>query len=404
MSNNSDYGKPLFSHVNYCRRCCIPETQQGQEFDEMGVCKACQTSEHKMHISWAKKEKELRQILEDAKANAGDNYDCILPLSGGKDSFFQAHILCKVYGMKALGVTHNHNWYSETGWYNLQLLLETFDMDHVMLTLGRGRVNRLAKRSLEMIGDTCWHCHGAPNAFVLKMASTYQVPLIVWGESISEASGRATYNCPVHRYDRDYFLNVSQQKVTYEDMVCDYITKKDMAPFHVISQEEIDKENIRGIHLGDYVFWDDERQTEFVRDTYGWKETEVEGTYKGYKSAECIMPGMHDFTCYLKRGFGRATYQASVDVRNGLLTREEGFELAKDIDRTIPEALDYYLKITGYSIDEFYEIMKKHQVEKLKGCEMPVKQRQTKNKEVIMPFYEQVLEKHRNRRDPREVD
>ncbi|MEZ4822972.1 MAG: hypothetical protein R2942_11335 [Ignavibacteria bacterium] len=85
------------------------------------------------------------------------------------------------------------------------------------------------------------------------------------------------------------------------------------------------------MHLGDYIFWDDERQMEFVRDHYDWKETEVEGTYKGYKSAECIMPGMHDYTNYLKRGYGRATYQASVDVRNGLLTREEGFELSKNM-------------------------------------------------------------------------
>jgi len=104
-------------------------------------------------------------------------------------------------------------------------------------------------------------------------------------------------------------------------MVCDYISERDLYPFNVPSIQEIEKAGVFGIHLGDYIFWDDERQTEFVRDYYGWKETEMEGTYKGYKSAECIMPGIHDFTCYLKRGYGRATFHSSVDVRNGLLNK-----------------------------------------------------------------------------------
>ena len=128
-------------------------------------------------------------------------------------------------------------------------------------------------------------------------------------------------------FNVDYFMKVSTKR-NPKDMVCDYITEKDMKPLF-LTIEELDKAGIRLMHLGDYIFWDDERQMEFVRDTYGWKETEVEGTYKGYKSAECIMPGMHDFTNYLKRGYGRSTYQASVDVRNGLLSSEEGFAFGK---------------------------------------------------------------------------
>jgi hypothetical protein len=150
------------------------------------------------------------------------------------------------------------------------------------------------------------------------------------------------------------------------------VTAKDIHPFEFPSQEELDAAGVHGICLGDYIFWDDERQMEFVRDTYGWRETEIEGTYKGYKSAECIMPGVHDFTCYLKRGFGRASFHASVDVRNGLMTREEGFEAAKEFDAKRPAALDYYLKITGYSEKEFLEAMAAHRHEKARGVELPV--------------------------------
>jgi N-acetyl sugar amidotransferase len=392
--------KPLFDGIQYCIRCCMPETQEGITFDEMGVCQACQSSEQKIHINWVDRERQLRQILDEAKAKSANNYDCILPISGGKDSTFQAHVLVNIYGMKPLAVTFSHNWFSKTGWYNLQNTLQKFNMDHMMFTPNRDLVNRLAKRSIEGIGDACWHCHAGVGAFPLHIAAKFNIPLIVWGESIAESSGRASYKCPVHKFDRDYFTKVSA-KLKPEEMVCDYISERDLYPFNVPSIKEIEKAGVFGIHLGDYIFWDDERQTEFVRDYYGWKETEIEGTYKGYKSAECIMPGIHDFTCYLKRGYGRATFHSSVDVRNGLLTREEGFELINKHDPEIPEALEYYLKITGMSRDEFFTTMEKHRVEKLKNIEIPLKPKKRRNKETIKPFVEQLIDEEKTQKDLR---
>ncbi len=398
--NSDDYEKKLLSGIHYCTRCCMPETQEGVTYDEMGVCQACQSSEQKIHINWVEREKKLREILEEAKSKAGDNYDCIVPISGGKDSTFQLHVLIKVYQMKPLAVTFSHNWYSETGWYNLQNALQQFNVDHIMFTPNRSLVNRLAKRSLEGIGDSCWHCHAGVGSFPLKIAVKFRIPLLVWGESIAESSGRASYQCPVHKFDRDYFTRVSA-KLSPRDLVCDYLSSKDLYPFELPSIDEIEAVGVTGIHLGDYIFWDDERQTEFVRDTYGWKETEMEGSYKGYKSAECIMAGMHDFTCYLKRGFGRATFHASVDVRSGLLTREEGFALAQKYDRERPEALDYYLRITGMSEEEFFSIMRKKKVAKLKDVDLPILPKDRANREQIMPFMEQLIAKHRNIKDVR---
>jgi len=382
--------KPLFN-MNYCVRCCIPETEEGHQVDDMGICRACQSSEQKMHIDWEVREKELRKILDEAKANSKNNYDCILPLSGGKDSFFQAHVLVNVYKMKPLAVTFNHNWYSETGWYNLINLLETFNLDHIMFTPNRGLVNKLAKRSLSEIGDTCWHCHSGCGAFPLQVAVNFKIPLLVYGESAAESQGRASYYEPI-KYDREYFTKVSAKK-TPEQMTCDYITAKDVHPFQLPTASEC--EGVTGIHLGSYIFWDGERQTEFVRDEYGWKETEIENAYKKYKSAECMMPGMHDFTCYLKRGFARATDQANIDVRNGLLTREEGFKLINNIDPLRPEALDYFLKITGMSEDEFYRVMKEQRKLPLRDTLLTVLPKSRTNAERILPFAEQLIEKHR---------
>jgi hypothetical protein len=136
---------------------------------------------------------------------------------------------------------------------------------------------------------------------------------------------------------------------------------------------------IQGIHLGDYIFWDEERQTEFVKDSYGWKETNIEGTYKRYKSAECIMPGVHDFACYLKRGYGRASFHASNDVRAGLVTREEAFEKLVPLDQIEPNALSYYTSITGISREEFIEVLEGKKHDSLKGVHLPITENSNKS-------------------------
>ena len=392
-----------FKELRYCVRCCMPETQEGLKFDELGICQACQSSEQKIHINWVEREKALRMLLENAKAKAGNNYDCIVPISGGKDSVYQLHILVKVYGMKPLAVTFSHNWYSETGWYNLQNALQEFNVDHIMFTPNRDLVNRIANRSLGAIGDACWHCHSGVGAFPLQAAVRFNIPLLIWGESIAESSGRASYIDPTHKFDREYFIKVSAKRQPRE-MVCDTLSERDLYPFNVPTIEEIERVGVYGIHLGDYIFWDEERQTEFIRQEYGWKETEMEGAYKGYKSAECIMAGVHDFTCYLKRGYGRSTFQACVDVRNGLMTREEGFRVVREIDSERPGALDYYLKITKLSEVEFYETMKQLKHLKLIDIDMPVRPKERPNRELTVPFFEQLISKHRDRPDPREQD
>jgi N-acetyl sugar amidotransferase len=364
------WGSPPIRDLQYCLRCCMPETVEGIVFDEFGICQACQSSEQKMRIDWTLREKALRNILDKFRHKGGSGYDCIVPISGGKDSTFQLHVITQVYGLRPLAVTFSHNWYSKTGRQNLENALEKFNVDHIQFTPNRSLVNRLARQSLRHIGDSCWHCHAGVGAFPLQVAVRWNVPLLIWGESIAEASGRATHREPGLKFDRDYFTSVSA-KVYPEAMVGDTVAREELGPFELPSAEECERVGLTGIHLGDFIFWDDERQMEFVRDTYGWSGGKVEGTYKGYKSVECKMAGLHDYTKYLKRGFGRATDHASQDVRAGIITREEGFELAKQHDPVRPDALDYYLEITGLSEDEFYTVMAEHRHEKLPPLERP---------------------------------
>lgn len=352
----SDWGNPPFANLRYCARCCMPETSEGTTFDELGICRACQSSEQKMRINWAERERQLRQILERTRRSGGSHYDCLVPISGGKDSAFQLHVLVKQYGMKPLACTFSHRWFTETGQYNLWNILEKLGVDHILFSPSQELVHRLAKKSLYAIGDPCWHCHAGVGAFPLQTAVRYNIPLVVWGESVAEAGNKATYEDGV-TFDESYYRVVSM-KVDAAEMMDGEITEKDLAPFLFPSREELERVGVRGIFLGDYLFWDAERQVEFLKAAYGWREDNVEGTYKGYKSVECRMAGVHDYAKFVKRGFGRATDHVSQDVRAGLLTREEGFELIKKFDPRRPGQLDYYLQITGLSEEEFMRVLK----------------------------------------------
>ena len=354
----------------------MPETTEGIEFDENGICTACTSSEQKMHINWNERREMLESLLEKAKKDAKKNdspYDCIVPISGGKDSTYQLHVLVKVYKLRVLAVTFSHNWYSKIGFYNLVNCLEEFNVDHIQFTPNRKSVGVAARKSLQAIGDACWHCHSGVGSFPLHIAVKFKIPLLIWGESIAEVSGRASHFEPVLKFDRDYFLKVSA-KVSVDDFSSDKEERRMFQMFEPPTMEECIEQEVHGIHIGDFIFWDEEKQLEFIKDEYGWIEDTVEGAYKGYKSVECIMPGVHDFTNYLKRGYGRATFQASNDVRQGLMGRSEALKIAHEIDQLEPAALQYFLSITGYTEEEFYKSMKELRRPQVSNSEIPIKQ------------------------------
>ena len=345
------------------------ETSALINFDKFGICKGCISSEQKMHINWFERQKKLKKIFKYYQKNSKNNYDCIIPISGGKDSAFQLYLLTKIYKLKPLAVTFSHNWFSKIGRNNLKNMTERLSVDLIEFTPNRNLVNKLAKKSLNLIGDSCWHCHTGVDAFPLQASVKFNIPLIVYGESIAEHSGKATY-LDNPDYSIDYFLKYSSM-VTVKDMLDKDISKKDLNLFEWPSKKDLIKTKTTRLHLADFIFWDAERQSEFVRDYLGWEEDHVEGTYKKYKSVECIMPGVHDYSKYLKRGFGRGTDFGSMDARAGIVTTVEAKKLAKKYDLLKPKILDYYLNITGYSESEFERTIKKHRKGKSKHLPDP---------------------------------
>ena len=192
LKEHSPAGHALYDRaIRYCTRCCLPETMEGITFDEIGICVPCRSSEEKMHIDWAAKRSALDGIIDAHRRS--DYYDCMLPMSGGKDSTFQAHLLHNVIDVMPLAVTHGQNWLSLPGRYNLENCLQKFDLDHIVFNMNRAVINRMARASLGAIGDTCWHCHIGAGTFPVQTAMSWEIDLMCWGESLAESDGRSSY-------------------------------------------------------------------------------------------------------------------------------------------------------------------------------------------------------------------
>ena len=355
--SDSDYGKPLFKNIKYCNRCCIPETWEGIEFDEYNICKICRLSEEKMNINWSKRNEQLKKILKNFKNIKNKNYDCLLPISGGKDSTFQSYILKKIHNVNPLCITHGQNWMSLTGRYNLENCLQRFDLDHLIFIPSRKIINKVAKKSVFQIGDACWHCHVGVGSFSIQTSVSWKLKLIVYGEAPADTDARGQHK-NLNKVSPYRFLEESAIKKS-SDFTDKKLNQKMLSHWSYPSKNKVKLNGTSIIHLGQYIFWDEHKNIDLVTKKFGWKNFKVENTYKGYKSVECVMAGVHDYFNFIKRGIGRATVHASEDVRRGLITREEGFELAKKYDIQKPHALKYYMGITNLNEEKIINAIKK---------------------------------------------
>ena len=336
----------------------MPDTKPDLSFDTEGVCDACRSAELKNTIDWTQREEEFRQLVAAYKSTDGGTYDCIIPVSGGKDSHYQAYLIRK-YGLNPLMIHFEPTVRTELGQKNLENIRQFGDV--IEFKKHPDTYKKMVIEGFRRVGDHEWPNHVGIFTFPVRMAVALKIPLIIWGENSQLEYGGPKAARMKEKLDRRWLEEFGGLLgLRVDDMVeTDTIRKEDLLLYRYPSDEELAAANIHGAFLGYYFKWDARPQVELMRN-YGFsvKEEPVECTFLNYENLDEKTYAVHDLLKFVKFGFSRATDHASIDIRNGRLTREEGIRLVNEFDGKRPvNAIAAFLEYTGMSETEFNKVV-----------------------------------------------
>jgi N-acetyl sugar amidotransferase len=350
------YGLP--QEVVFCKRCVISNqrpnsaveykhTKESRKetiyFDEEGVCDACRFAEKKHQtIDWEERERQLIDLCDRHRSKDG-KYDCIVPGSGGKDSFYASHILRHKYNMNPLTVTWAPHVYTDWGWKNFQAWIHAGHDN--LLTTPNGRVHRLLTR---LAVDNLFHPFQAfmfgQKSLAPKMALLHEIPLVFFGENEAEY-GNPIGDTETAKRDWSYFTSDDQSKVSLGGVaVPDLkehfgVTSQDLLPYLPADPAQIEEQKVEVHYLGYYLKWHPQACYYYAVEHGGFQASpeRTPGTYSKYNSIDDRIDDFHYYTTGVKFGLGRASYDAAQEIRSGDIIREEGVALVKRFDHEFPE-------------------------------------------------------------------
>ncbi|MEQ8523509.1 N-acetyl sugar amidotransferase [Gracilimonas sp.] len=358
------YGLP--EEVKFCKRCVmsnqrpasavefkhtIDSKKTTMNFDEEGICDACRMAEQKEKIDWEKREEELLKLLDKHRSNDG-SYDCLVPGSGGKDSAYQAHVLKYKYGMNPLTVTWPPILYTDYGYQNWKNWLDS-GFDNISFYRNGKIMKLLTKLSIENLFHPFQTFILGQKNIGPKIAAKYGINLVFYGENEAEYGNPIADNATSLR-DKSYYtfknidelylggVSVKELKEKYD------VQMQDIMSFLPMPVEEMEQAKVDVRYLGYYLKWTPQEVYYYAVENTGFKARpfRTQGTYSKYNSIDDKIDDLHYYTTFIKFGIGRATYDASQEIRNRHLTREEGEALVKRFDGEFPDR--YFEEIMDY--------------------------------------------------------
>ena len=364
MGYKVKYGLP--ENVTFCTKCVMSNQRPASavEFkhtidskkttlhiDKDGVCDACRVAEDKDKINWKTREEELLKLLDKHRSKDG-SYDCLVPGSGGKDSAYQAHVLKYKYGMNPLTVTWPPILYTEYGYKNWKNWVDS-GFDNLTFTRNGKVMKLLTKLSIENLMHPFQTFMLGQKNLGPKLAAKFGIPLIFYGENEAEY-GNPIADTASSLRDKSYFsfnnmdeiylggVSVKELKEKYN------VTEGDILPYLPLPASELEKSNIEVHYLGYYLKWTPQEVYYYAVDNTGFKARpfRTQGTYSKYNSIDDKIDDLHYYTTFIKFGIGRATYDASQEIRNQHITREEGVALVKKFDGEFPDR--YFNEVMDY--------------------------------------------------------
>ncbi len=368
----------LSEKVVFCK-CCVMSNQRPSSYpefkhtkdrktptlfiDEHGLCDACRYADKKEQVDWKLREKELLKLLDKHRRKDG-SYDCLVPGSGGKDSAFQAHILKYKYGMHPLTCTWPPIIYTDIGWQNFRNWIEVGGFDNVSFR-PNGKAHKLLTRlAIERLLHPFQPFILGQKNLAPKIALNYGIPLIFYGENEAEYGNPIADNATSLR-NKSYFTAQNLPELhlggaSVQELIDQYgLTLNDIQAYLPADPERIEKSKIEVHYLGYYLKWTPQEAYYYAVEHTGFQANSerTEGTYSKYNSLDDRIDGFHYYTTYIKFGIGRATYDASQEIRNKHLTREEGIALVRRFDGEFPKK--YFKEIMDHidmKLETFMEL------------------------------------------------
>lgn len=355
----------MTTELKRCTRCVMPETWAGITFNEQGVCSLCEAHDQYKAIDWDNRSIMLGDILSNASEEAvirGNKYDCIVGYSGGKDSAYTLWAMKKKYGMNPIAVTFDHGFkMDDIAEFNLQQFPQILGVDHIRFTIGNKMRNALCRKGTEVFGDFCWHCHAGVGAISAWATRWLGVDLQVWGEPTALYQTTGNYSLgDCETQDEDHYNDAFLGGIHAGKMTPDGFSGADMFPMYWPHGTKV-----QGVYLGNYEYWNQRKNVDSIM-AYGWRmPAGNESTYVPWDKADCPYEPVRDWQKWLKRGFGRVTFQSSKDIRDGLMDRERALELIARYEQgEPPEAIGAFYAETGILPGVMALETLKHQVKK----------------------------------------
>jgi N-acetyl sugar amidotransferase len=353
------YGLP--GEVKFCSRCIISNQRPNSavefkhtkdtnkktiNFDENGICDACNFTESKKNtIDWEERDQLLRELCDKHRKNDG-SYDCIVPGSGGKDSFYASHILKTKYGMHPLTVTWAPHIYTDWGWKNFQSWIHAGHDNYLMTP--NGRVHRLmARLSTELLFHPFQAFMVGQKSLAPKMSLLFNIPLVFYGENEAEY-GNPILSAGKAQQDQVYFSSNDQSKmffggVSVRDLQEQFgLDQSDLQPYLPADPNQLSERNSEVHYLGYYLKWHPQSCYYYSVEHGGFEASPERtlGTYSKYNSIDDRVDDFHYYTTGIKFGIGRASYDAAQEIRSGDINREEGVALVKKFDHEYPDRFE----------------------------------------------------------------
>lgn len=350
------YGLP--EKVTFCKKCVMSNQRPCSSIEfkhtktmkhrtlnisDDGICDACQFALKKEQIDWNERERELVKLLDKFRKNDG-SFDCIVPGSGGKDSVYASHILKYKYGMHPLTITWPPILYTEYGYKNFRNWIEIGGFDNITFNQNGKVMRLLTKLSIENLLHPFQTFILGQKNLAPKIAIKYKIPLIFYGENEAEYGNPVADNSTSLR-DKSYYVmkNIDEiylAGISIRELIDKYkIPLADLMAYLPANHEELEQSKISVHYLGYYLKWTPQEAYYYsVENTnFQARPFRSEGTYSKYNSIDDKIDDLHYYTTYIKFGLGRTTYDASQEIRNKHITREEGVALVNRFDGEVPQ-------------------------------------------------------------------